>query len=67
MRYGWEYTRTLYCLESHSVFKGGQTYIVSSEDDISYFVMIDGKEHSVNRDTEMFEVDEILNSEVQHD
>lgn len=67
MRYGWEYTRTLYCLESHSVFKGGQTYIVSSEDDISYFVMIDGKEHSVSRDTEMFEVDEILNSEVQHD
>lgn len=64
MRYGWEYTKTLYCLESHSAFEAGQTYIVSSEDDISYFVMIDGKEHSVSRDTEMFEVDEILNSEV---
>lgn len=64
MRYGWEYTKTLYCLESHGVFKGGQTYIVSSEDDISYFISIDGKEHSVNRDTAMFEVDEVLNSEV---
>lgn len=64
MRYGWEYTKTLYCLESRGAFEGGQTYIVSSEDDISYFVMIDGKEHSVSRDTEMFEVDEILNSEV---
>ena len=64
MRYGWEYTKTLYCLESHSAFEAGQTYIVSAEDDISYFVSIDGKEHSVNRDTAMFEVDEVLNSEV---
>lgn len=64
MRYGWEHTKTLYCLESHSAFEAGQTYIVSAEDDISYFVAIDGKEHSVNRDTAMFEVDEVLNSEV---